>query len=342
MHYIDPEQLGSQLDFLLNKRIAILGATGQVGRRILSILALHAFPSDNLVLIASEPKSISYGIKTLQVQPIHEADLSDFDLVLSCLPSEVIQEYISSIWNDRCIVVDKSSAFRMQKDVPLVVPEVNGQLIEGKKLICSPNCVAIPLSMALHAILPLVSNVRHIAVSTYQSVSGAGDRAMQALVDETQETFLYNPKVMPQYFEKQIAFNIIPKIGEFDETYSTSEENKIVDETNILLGQKLPLSVIAVRVPVMIGHSIALHIACDFKDIPSIETALEKYSGIKYMEEGKYICPIEIAHEDYVYVSRLRRTSSGLCMCIASDNLQKGAALNSLQIAILAVRQNLN
>lgn len=334
--YIDPTALGTELDCLIGKKIGILGANGQVGRRLLSILSFNSFPHENLTLLGREARKISYGTKTLQVESLKEADLSDFDLVFSCVPSEVIKEVISSIWNDRCVVIDKSSAFRMQKDVPLVIPEINGKLVAGKKLISSPNCVAIPLAMTLDAILPLLSDITQVAVSTYQSVSGAGDKAMRALVDETQETFLYNPKVMPRFFEKQIAFNILPKIGEFDENYSTEEENKIAAETNFVLGKKLPISVMAVRVPVVIGHSIAIHIACKFKDIPSIEAALESYDGIEYITEGRYISPPEVVNEDGVYISRLKRTDSGLCLWVVTDNLHKGAALNAIQISVIA------
>ena len=314
---------------LSDKKIAILGATGQVGRRLTSLLAQNNIPQENLTLISRTPTKVSYNTGSIQSEMIDRVSLGNFDVIFNAMPSEVLKQYMGDLWNNRCIIIDKSSAFR--SEAPLIVPEVNGDAVLGHRLASSPNCVAIPLSLVLNAILPELQNITQVAVSTYQSVSGAGDKGMTALLDETKKSF-FDPKVTPEHFEKQIAFNLLPKIGEFDQNYSTDEENKIESEVNRILGTKLPISVIAVRVPVLISHSIAVHIACKCKNLTAIAAALSQ-KGVNYVADGNYITPIEAAHEDDVYVSRLKRTSSGIAMWITCDNLGKGAALNALQIA---------
>jgi len=322
---------------LLGKRICIFGATGQVGRRLLSILAGADFPKEQLDLFSRDMTKISYlqsgSTSTLQTKSIYSADFDEYDVIFNCTPADVFKRYIGELWNEHCIVIDKSSAFRGDSEVPLVVPEVNWDSVGESRLICSPNCVAIPLAMVLNIILPHLDQVSYISVSTYQSVSGAGDNGLTALLDECKKSF-FDPKVNPEYFEKQIVFNLLAKIGDFSEDMSTSEEDKIMEETGRILGKSLPIAVTAVRVPVLIGHCIALHICCSCKNLNNLVAALSEAEGIKLLPDETYITPIEAAHEDFVYVSRLRRTNSGIAMWIACDNLGKGAALNAIQIAL--------
>jgi aspartate-semialdehyde dehydrogenase len=337
------EVLTDNVEALKGKRLLILGATGQIGRRLLNILARYNFPITDITLVSQNPTKVSYNLTPVQTEEIEKLNFNEYDFVFNCMPSEVITRYIGSLWDSKCVIIDKSSAFRMGPDIPLIIPEVNGHLIEGNRLIASPNCVVVPLVMTLHAIWKNLANIKHIAVSTYQSVSGAGNKAMSALLDETKRTF-FEQKVIPQCFDKQIAFNIIPKIGRYDENFSTDEENKIEQETNKLLSSivpnlsNLPMSVMSVRVPTLIGHSISLQIGCDCKSIPSVEADLVKYPGIQYVSEGA-VTPTEAAYEDHVYISRLKRTSSGLALWITCDNLAKGGALNGFQIALLKARQ---
>lgn len=325
------DDLKGRLLSFSDKKIGILGTSGQVGRRIVSMLAEYGFPKDQVTLVAQNPTQLSYGHANVVCKLLDRIALNEFDIVLNCMPSEVTRNYISEMWHENCFIVDLSSAFRMEADVPLIVPEVNGDQVKASNLVASPNCIAAPLSLVLHPILKELHDVHQVAVSTYQSVSGAGNAAINALLDETKKSF-FDPKVKPEFFEKQIAFNLLPKIGEFDENYATSEEIKIEQETNKILSRTLPISVVAVRVPVLLSHCIALHLACQFKNMQSIENVLCEAPGVGYVPDGKYMSPIEAAHEELVYVSRLKRTSSGIAMWITCDNLAKGAALNALQI----------
>jgi aspartate-semialdehyde dehydrogenase len=324
----------STQSILQNKKIMILGPTGQVGRRLLYILNERGVPSENIILVSKEKKKISYANKSTESHLLNEIESLAPDVVFNTMPADAIKNYIGYIWNNKVIIIDKSSAFRMGSEVPLIVPEINGNLIKDNNLIASPNSIAVPLSMVLQVILPILVNLQSISVSTYQSVSGAGNDAMNALLDELKESF-FDPKVNPKYFEKQIAFNLIPKIGEFDTNFTTEEENMIELETNKILDKKLPLSVICVRVPTLTSHCIALHIACDNKNIHEIQSLLNVSEGIKFLGEGGYLSPIEATHEDYVYVGRLKKTTCGISMWITCDNLGKGSALNMIQIAEL-------
>lgn len=334
---------------LKTKKIAILGATGQIGRRLLSILARYDFPLENITLTSQEVCRISYHLKTIETKIIDQEGhfFDQFDVVFNCMPNDTIKQYIGQIWDSKCIIIDKSSAFRMGNDVPLVVPEVNGDLVNSSRLIASPNCITVPLVMALHAVWSKITHISHISVSTYQSVSGAGNQAMSALLDETKRTF-FEQKVIPQFFSKQIAFNAIPQIGEYDAEYSTDEEVKIEQESNKILShvipglEKLPMSITAVRVPILMSHSIAVHIACKCESLPQVETALNSYPGVQYVAEGQSVSAVESAYEDHVYISRTRRTTAGIAMWITCDNLAKGGALNGFQIAMLKINSMQN
>jgi aspartate-semialdehyde dehydrogenase len=334
------ESSNPKISSFKDKKVMVLGATGQVGRRVLSILSRYEFPVENLQTVSQDAVKLSYDLQNMiQTKTIDQINFDHFDFVFNCMPEAVIKQYIGDLWDSKCTIIDKSSAFRMGGDVPLVVPEINAHLIKDNRLIASPNCVTIPLCMVLHAVLGKISKVNHIAVSTYQSVSGAGNKAMSALLDETKRTF-FEQKVIPEYFNKQIAFNVIPQIGDYDTEYSTEEENKIEQESKKILSSvipefsSLPLSIMTVRVPTLISHALVLHIGCEGFSIPNIEAALVAYPGIQYLEDGQYITPVEAAYEDQVYVSRLKRTSGGLAMWVVCDNLSKGSALNAVQIAL--------
>ena len=336
------EVITDNVEALKGKRILILGATGQIGRRLLSIMSRYNFPPTDITLVSRNATKVSYNLIPIQTEEIEKINFNEYDFAFNCMPSEVITRHIGSLWDSQCIIIDKSSAFRMGADIPLIIPEVNGHLIKESRLIASPNCIVIPLVMTLHAIWKSISNIHHIGVSTYQSVSGAGNKAMSALLDETKRTF-FEQKVIPQYFEKQIAFNLIPQIGKYDENFSTDEENKIEQESNKILSSimpdlpRLPMSVMSVRVPTLISHAISLQIGCDCKSIPTLEAELAKYPGIQYVAGG-HVTPNEAAYEDHVYVSRVKRTSGGVSLWITCDNLSKGGALNGFQIALLKAR----
>ena len=319
----------------MDKTIMIIGASGQVGRYLLSILEEGGFPQEKLVLVASKERAVTYNKKSIQckmIDIVYDSVLPD--IVFNCAPASVIKDHLWAIWKDDVFIVDKSSAFRMDEEIPLVIPEINGNMIKGNSLISSPNCVVIPLCITLHAILPHISDISHIAVSTYQSVSGAGNEGMKTLLDETSKCLL-QINVQSSTFDKQIAFNVIPKIGDVHEDGSTDEEEKILKETNRILEASLPMSVTCVRVPVLSSHCISLQIACRVGNLKKLEADLESNPSIRYFEEtDRYCTPIESTLEDEVYISRLRKTPCGLSAWICCDNRNKGAALNALQIAL--------
>ena len=321
---------------MMDKKVTILGASGQVGRHLLSILEANKFPKEKLTLIASRERNMTYRKQPLQcmgIDSIYDQNYAP-DIIFNCAPASVIKENLWTIWRGNVIIIDKSSAFRMDEDIPLVVPEINGHKIKGNSLISSPNCVAIPLCIALHTILPHISSLSHIAVSTYQSVSGAGNKGMKSLLDEISKCML-QINSDSNVFEKQIAFNVIPKIGKILENRSTEEEDKVIQETKKILEVDLPMSVTCVRVPVLSSHSIVLQIACEVKNFALLESALQRNPAIRYYKElDRYCTPIEATLEDQVFISRLRRTPVGLSAWICCDNRNKGAALNAIQIAL--------
>jgi len=331
----------NKIDILQSKRVAILGVSGQIGRRLLGILANHGLPVENITATSQNETKVSYGTNVIETKTIDKVDFQQQDIVFNCTPTSTIEKYIGTLWDSGCIVIDKSSAFRMSYEVPLVVPEVNGELIKDSRLIASPNCIVVPLVMVLNAIWAKLSNVNHISVTTYQSVSGAGNAAMDGLLEETKRTF-FEQKVIPKFFEKQIAFNVIPKIGEYDSEGHADEEVKIEQESNKILCpifgvEKLPMSVTCVRVPTLIGHGISLDINCNIiGGLPAVESALLKSTSIQYSGDVNYVSITDCAYEDLVYVSRLRRTTTGIAMWIVCDNVGRGGALNGFQIAQMA------
>jgi aspartate-semialdehyde dehydrogenase len=328
----------------MNKiNIAIVGATGNVGRKIVEILEEREFPANELYLVASSKslgKKISFKDSAITVQNLDSFDFSKVNVVFSCVSSSITKKYIDKAISSGCVIIDKSSLFRMDEDVPLIVPEVNEHLISdvpNRKIISSPNCVVIPLAVALSP-LDSVYKIKRVIVSTYQSVSGAGKDHMDELFDQTKSCFM--PNTLPsKKFERQIAFNIIPKIDSFSESGDTLEEEKICQELKKIIGSHIQVTATCVRVPVFVGHSISCNVEFE-NDVTAFEAEeiLSEAEGVNLIStdgDMKYITPKEIAGEDMVFVSRVRKDKSNpnsLNMWIVSDNLRKGAATNAVQI----------
>ena len=328
----------------MSYNVAVLGATGSVGHEMLSILAERNFPIQNIYALASKNstgKEVSYGDEVLKVQDVENFDFEDAHIALFSAGSEVSKKWAPIAGSKGCIVIDNTSYFRMDSEVPLVVPEVNPEALEGfrnKNIIANPNCSTIQMLVALKPLHDLYT-IKRVVVSTYQSVSGAGKLAMDELWDQTRKMF-FNENVKPENFTKRIAFNVIPHIDKFTEDGSTKEEKKMVDETKKILDQSIEVSATCVRVPVFIGHSEAVNIEFDSNiNLDEVEEALRDSPGISLVddvENEQYITPIECVSDFSVFISRLRIDSTipnGLNMWVVSDNLRKGAALNSVQIA---------
>lgn len=333
-------------------KIAIVGATGTVGREVLSVLAERNFPTNKVVALASESslgKEVSYGEKdVLKVEALSRYDFSGTDFAFFCAGSEVAKDYAPKAAAAGTIVIDHSSHFRLEPGVPLIVPEVNASvLIERgfkKNIIANANCVAIPLTLALKP-LHHIAPIKRVVISTYQSVSGAGQRAMDELFNQTKAMFV-NEDQKPQEFPKPIAFNVIPHIDAFNRDGSTGEEEKIAMETRKILDPAIKVIATCVRVPVFIGHSISATIEFNAPITP--DQARKAYGiekGVVTLdrpEEDGYVTPLEIAGEDMVAVSRIRQDPTvkhGLSLWIVGDNLRKGAALNGVQIAEALINQ---
>jgi aspartate-semialdehyde dehydrogenase len=327
-------------------RLALVGATGNVGRAILACLEERSFPLTRLHLLASERsvgKSLSYGDKeVLTVENIENFDFNTVDLVFFCAGEREAHLYIPRILKtSRAFIIDKSSAYRMEPHVPLVVPEVNAptlSLAKDKRLIASPNCVVIPVALCLKALAGL-SAPKQVVLSTYQSVSGAGREAMDELYLQTKATYV-NEVIPSQYFPKTIAFNVIPHIDGFESDGFTGEEHKIISELKKIISPSLQVTPTCVRVPVFVGHAAAVHATFEGNiSVPQARASLKEFSGIRLMDDPKkdlYATPLDVVGEDAVYISRLRqdpRTPNELTFWVACDNLRKGAALNAVQIA---------
>ena len=324
-------------------RIAVVGATGNVGREILNILderniehsAIHAVASQR-----SAGSEVSFGdTGVLKVQDLATFDFSQVDYVLSSAGGEAAKSFAPRAAKAGAIVIDNSSAFRMDPDVPLVVPEVNSDALKSHKgIIANPNCSTIQLMVALKP-LHVEAQINRVVVSTYQSVSGAGKDGMDELFNQTRSVFVAED-MAPHTFPKRIAFNAIPQIDSFMDDRSTKEEWKMKAETKKILDPKIKLVATCVRVPVFVGHAVAAHIEFE-REISAIKAMdiLRRSPGVTLIdlehEELEYITPQECQGEDTVYVSRVREDStvdSGLALWVVSDNLRKGAALNSVQI----------
>jgi aspartate-semialdehyde dehydrogenase len=323
--------------------VAIIGATGMVGTTLLSILEERNFPIEQLYLLASARSAgerLDFKGKSLRVSDVKDFDFTQSQIAFFCASNEIAAEYAPRAAKLGNIVIDKSSYFRNQDDIPLVIPEVNKKIIQGMKsgIIASPNCSTIPIVMAIKPIYDAVG-MKRMNVATYQSVSGTGKDAVTELADQT--THLLNAQpIKPRVYPQQIAFNLLPHIDDFLENGYTKEEMKIVWETQKILGdKKILINPTAVRVPVFYGHSAAVHIETKQKiTAQQAMDLLKTAEGIKLMT-GKfpYGTPVhDAAGKDEVYVGRIREdisTKNGLNLWVVADNVRKGAALNAVQIA---------
>ncbi|GJE15483.1 aspartate-semialdehyde dehydrogenase [Methylobacterium marchantiae] len=333
-------------------KVAVVGATGNVGREMLDILSERAFPADEVVAIASRRSAgqeVSFGDKILKVKALDTYDFSDTDICLMSAGGETSKEWSPRIGQTGCVVIDNSSAFRYHPDVPLIVPEVNPEAITGfskMNIIANPNCSTAQLVVALKP-LHDVAKITRVVVATYQSVSGAGKEAMDELFQQTRSVFTAGQMTMEK-FPKRIAFNVIPQIDVFLDDGSTKEEWKMVAETKKMLDPKIKLTATCVRVPVFIGHAEAVNVEFEHPISPEEATALLRSApGILVVdkrEPGGYMTPHEAAGEDATYVSRIRADSTvdnGLSFWCVADNLRKGAALNTVQIAEMLINRKL-
>lgn len=333
-------------------KIAIAGATGNVGREMLNILEERGFPVSEVVPLASRRSvgtEVSYGDKTLKVQALENYDFSDTDICLMSAGGNVSKEWSPKIGAQGCVVIDNSSAWRYDEAVPLIVPEVNPDAItqfRKRNIIANPNCSTAQMLVALKP-LHDKATIKRIVVSTYQSVSGAGKEGMDELFQQTRAVFVADP-VEAKKFTKRIAFNVIPHIDVFMEDGYTKEEWKMVAETKKMLDPKIKVTATCVRVPVFIGHSESINL--EFENPISADEArdiLRDAPGclvIDKHENGGYITPVDCAGEDATYISRIREditVENGLALWVVSDNLRKGAALNAVQIAELLVAKGL-
>ena len=334
-------------------KVAVAGATGNVGREILNILHERSFPADEVIPLASEAsigKEVSYGDDdTLIVQALNHFDFKGTDLGLFSPGGAVSAEHAPRAAAAGCVVIDNTSHFRMDPDVPLVVPEVNPQALDGyaeRNIIANPNCSTIQMVVALKP-LHDAAKIKRVVVSTYQSVSGAGRAGMDELFNQTRQVYVNDP-IQPEVFTKRISFNVIPHIDQFMDDGSTKEEWKMVAETKKILDPNIAVIATCVRVPVFIGHAEAVHL--EFVNPIDEDHAREVLSAapgvvvVDHRADEGYVTPEESATEDDVYVSRIRSdptVENGLAIWVVSDNLRKGAALNTVQIAEALVERHL-
>jgi aspartate-semialdehyde dehydrogenase len=333
-------------------KVAVVGATGNVGREMLAILVERGFPADEVVALASRRSigvEVSYGERILKVKALEHYDFADTDLCLMSAGSAISKEWSPKIAAKGCVVIDNSSCWRYDPDVPLVVPEVNAAAVSGfkkKNIIANPNCSTVQLVVALKPLHDRAT-VKRVVVATYQSVSGAGKEAMDELFSQTRAVFAAATQE-PGKFPKRIAFNVIPHIDVFREDGFTREEWKISSETKKILDPKIDVVATCVRVPVFIGHSEAVHVEFE-KAIGADEARdlLRNAPGVLVIdkcEAGGYVTPLEAVGEDATYVSRIREDKTvphGLAFWCVADNLRKGAALNAIQIAECLINRKL-
>ena len=335
-------------------RVAVVGATGNVGREMLQILFEREFPIDEVAAVASERsagREVSFGDDdVLKVQNLECFDFASFDFALFSPGARVSAVHAPRAAKAGCVVIDNTSQFRMDPDVPLVVPEVNAEAVadyDKRNIIANPNCSTIQLVVALKP-LHDEATIKRVVVATYQSVSGAGNAAMDELFEQTKAIYVNDP-LEPKEFTKQIAFNVIPHIQDFMDDGSTKEEWKMVAETKKILDPNIKVSVTCVRVPVFVGHSEAVNI--EFEDPITAQRAreiLRESPGLMVVdrrEDGGYVTPVEATGEYATYVSRIREDSTlenGLNIWVVADNLRKGAALNSVQIAEVLINRHLS
>ena len=323
--------------------IAIVGATGNVGRKLIEVLEKKNFPVTELFLIASsksEGKKISFSGKEYTVIDLEKFDFSKVKVAFFAAGSAIAEKW-AHVAAEKTIVIDNSKFFRKDPDIPLVVPEVNSKElihVKNKNIIANANCSVIPLVVALKPLHDLY-NVKRIVVSTYQSVSGAGKDPMDELLSQTQE-FFQNKKLESKYFTKQIAFNAIPHIDSFLEDGYTKEEQKTNDEVKKILDNKIKITSTCVRIPVLVSHSLSVNVEFNKKyNLDEIKNVLSTSPGCKLIDEhkdGGYITPVEAENKFETFISRIREDKSqpnSINLWIVSDNLLKGAALNAVEIA---------
>jgi aspartate-semialdehyde dehydrogenase len=332
-------------------RVVVVGATGNVGREMLNILAERQFPVDELAVLASRRSlgtEVSFGEKTLKTKDLDTFDFTGWDMALFAVGSEATKKYAPVTAKQGCVVIDNSSLYRYDADIPLIVPEVNPQAVHqysNKNIIANPNCSTAQMVVALKPLHDRAT-IKRVVVSTYQSVSGAGKEGADELWDQTKS--IYNPvtDVPPNKFQKQIAFNVIPQIDVFMDSGDTKEEWKMVVETKKIVDPKIKVTATCVRVPVFVGHSESINIEFeDHLDENEARDILREAPGVMVIdkrEAGGYVTPIECAGDFATFISRIRQDSTidnGLNLWCVSDNLRKGAALNAVQIAELLGRE---
>ncbi|MFZ7092467.1 aspartate-semialdehyde dehydrogenase [Primorskyibacter sp. 2E233] len=326
-------------------RVVVVGATGNVGREMLNILAEREFPVDELAALASRKSigtEVSFGDKTLKTKDLATFDFTGWDIALFAVGSEATKEYAPKAASQGCVVIDNSSLYRYDPDVPLIVPEVNADAVMGytkKNIIANPNCSTAQMVVALKPLHDR-AKIKRVVVSTYQSVSGAGKEGMDELWEQTKAVYNPTKDVPPSKFTKEIAFNVIPHIDVFMEDGSTKEEWKMVAETKKIIDPSIKVTATCVRVPVFVGHAEAINIETeDFLDEDEARDILREAPGIMVIdkrENGGYVTPKECVGDFATFISRIRQDATidnGLNFWCVSDNLRKGAALNAVQIA---------
>jgi aspartate-semialdehyde dehydrogenase len=332
-------------------RVVVAGATGNVGREMLNILAERQFPADEVAALASRKSmgtEVSYGDRTLKTRDLETFDFEGWDIALFAIGSEATKTYAPRAASAGCLVIDNSSLYRYDPQIPLIVPEVNPQAVSGyrnKMIIANPNCSTAQMVVALKPLHDR-ARVKRVVVSTYQSVSGAGKAGIDELWDQTKGLYVPGQEVEPKKFQKQIAFNVIPQIDVFMEDGTTKEEWKMAAETKKILDPSIRVTATCVRVPVFVGHSEAVNIEFEeFLDEDEARDILREAPGVLVIdkrEPGGYVTPIECVGDYATFVSRIRQDSTienGLNLWCVSDNLRKGAALNAVQIAELYGRE---
>ncbi|MEN9410510.1 MAG: hypothetical protein RL216_2484 [Pseudomonadota bacterium] len=326
-------------------KVVVVGATGNVGKEMLNILAEREFPVDEIAALASRKSlgtEVSFGDRTLKTQDLDTFDFTGWDIALFAIGSDATKVYAPKAAASGCVVIDNSSLYRYDPDIPLIVPEVNADDVvryKNKNIIANPNCSTAQMVVALKPLHDR-ARIKRVVVATYQSVSGTGKEAMDELWNQTKGIFVPGQDVEPKVYPKQIAFNVIPHIDVFLDSGETKEEWKMVAETKKILDPKIKVTATCVRVPVFVGHSEAINIEFeDYLDWEEATDILREAPGVLVVdkrEAGGYITPIECVGEYATYVSRIRQDSTienGLNLWCVSDNLRKGAALNAVQIA---------
>ncbi|MCF6444471.1 aspartate-semialdehyde dehydrogenase [Nereida sp. MMG025] len=331
--------------------VVVVGATGNVGREMLNILEERQFPIEKIAVLASRRSlgtEVSFGDKTLKTQDLETFDFTGWDMALFAVGSEATKVHAPKAAKAGCVVIDNSSLYRYDEQIPLIVPEVNPQAIhdyKNKNIIANPNCSTAQMVVALKPLHDR-AKIKRVVVSTYQSVSGAGKNGMDELWEQTKAVYNPTKDVPPEAFQKQIAFNVIPQIDVFMDSGDTKEEWKMVAETKKIVDPAIKVTATCVRVPVFVGHSEAINIEFeDFLDEDEARDILREAPGIMVIdkrEPGGYVTPVECAGDFATFISRVRQDvtiENGLNLWCVSDNLRKGAALNAVQIAELLGRE---